>query len=171
MPSSASTSSSAGLSVLGGLFLLFSSVAGSNLTYYSPQPGVDPAFANWINEFYTAAEATNTTAYGYSEFFSSNATINLGGWNPAQDVTDGLTVRIHYPVNVTATKDTTDTVFDLFGLTKGHYENGTCRVDSYETRFTIQDVDCRANLKPRSGSLTALNLIEQTASSQSCDTF
>ncbi|KAF7953882.1 uncharacterized protein EAE97_001281 [Botrytis byssoidea] len=132
---------------------------------------MDPAFANWITEFYTAAEASNTTAYGYSEFFSTNATISLGGWDPSQDVTDGLTVRIHYPTNVIQTKDTADTVFDLFGLTKGYYENGTCVVGSYETRFTIQTVNGRANLKPRSGSLTALNLIEQTVSNQSCDTF
>ncbi|TGO68017.1 hypothetical protein BOTNAR_0031g00020 [Botryotinia narcissicola] len=105
MPSSTSNSPSARLGVLGGLFLLFSSVTSSNLTYYSPQPGVDPAFANWITEFYTAAEASNTTAYGYSEFFSTNATISLGGWDPSQDVTDGLTVRI-ININLNTTQQT-----------------------------------------------------------------
>ena len=43
--------------------------------------------------FYQAAEASNTTAAGYSAFFDAHSTIELAGWDPSQDVKDGMIVR------------------------------------------------------------------------------
>lgn len=44
--------------------------------------------------FYQAAEASNVSAAGYNDFFSPDSTIELGGWDPSQDVKDGLVTRV-----------------------------------------------------------------------------
>ncbi|KAG4411120.1 hypothetical protein IFR04_015745 [Cadophora malorum] len=170
---SASRTSSAACAVLAVLcacsFLISPAVA-VNMTYYAPTAEVDAKFATWITAFYTAAEATDPSTEGYSDFFSANATIDLGGWNPAQDVADGLT---HYPTTTSILTDNcTEKTFNLQGLTKGYYENNTCEVDSYGTQFTIaKAANGRVELTPRSGSLVFLNLIGQNLSSMLCDAF
>ncbi|KAJ5776309.1 uncharacterized protein N7511_001320 [Penicillium nucicola] len=154
------------------LGLFAKSTGAVNLTYYAPEASVDPAFANWIGSFYQAAEATNTTAAGYSAFFDAHSTIELAGWNPSQDVKDGLMVREHFPTTVSIDGDyPIEKKFHLYGLTKAHYKNSTCAVESYETKFTILKNDGSCNLEPEAKSLVNLELIEQTPSSVSCDSF
>ncbi|KAJ5322660.1 hypothetical protein N7452_010949 [Penicillium brevicompactum] len=155
-----------------GLVLLANGAAAVNLTYYAPESDVEPAFANWIGSFYQAAEASNVSAAGYNDFFSPDSTIELGGWDPSQDVKDGLVTRVHYPTVVAIDGDyPIQRKFHLYGLTKAYYKNSTCEVESYETKFTILKSGGQCDLESKDCSLLDLELVEQISSSALCESF
>ncbi|KAK1148181.1 hypothetical protein N8T08_010826 [Aspergillus melleus] len=143
-----------------------------NLTYYQPQGDVDPAFANWIGHFYGVAELSNPQDNGFMDYFAPDHTIELGGWNQTQDSVDGLKLRSHFPAKTVIDGDfPIQKTYHVYGLTKGYYKNGSCQVESYETKFYILKNNGKPLLEPKANSIVNMELVEQTVSPLACDSY